>query len=379
MTPEIRPPVENLRICGAQPLVSPAALANQLPLDDAGAAFVAGSRRAVEDIILGRDDRLLLVVGPCSIHDPEAALDFARRLAGVAGQHAGDLCVVMRAYLEKPRTILGWKGLIHDPGLDASFQVNRGLRLARQLLLDLVALRLPAATEFLEATIGQYYAELVTWGVIGARTVESQVHRALASGLSMPVGFKNRTDGDVAVAVDGLRSARQPHWFASVTKDGVPAMLSTAGNDRGHLVLRGGRQGTNYSADEIRRAVDLLRAAGLPPRVMVDCSHGNSGRDPGRQPLVAADVAAQVAAGSDAICGVMLESNLVGGAQDGRICPLAYGCSITDPCLAWEDTLPVLARLAAAVRERRAGARPDAPLPLDAGRRAAPVLAAHGG
>ena len=273
----------------------------------------------------------------------------------------------MRAYFEKPRTVLGWKGLIHDPGLDGSFQVNRGLHQARKLLLDLVALRLPAATEFLETTIGQYYAELVTWGVIGARTVESQVHRALASGLSMSVGFKNRTDGDVQVAVDGLRSARQAHWFASVTKDGVPAMLSTAGNDRCHLVLRGGREWTNFSAGDIRTAVDLLRAAGLPPRVMIDCSHGNSRRDPERQPLVAADVAAQVAAGSDAICGVMLESNLVGGAQDVRIRPLAYGCSITDPCLAWEDTLPVLARLAAAVQARRDGARGRALLPMNAG------------
>ena len=213
---------------------------------------------------------------------------------------------------------------------------------------------MPAATEFLDPTLWRFYADLVTWGAIGARTVESQVHRALASGLSMPVGFKNRTDGDVQVAVNALRSARHPHWFASVTKEGAPAMLGTAGNDRGHLVLRGGTRGMNYASDHVRAAVELLRAAGLLPRLMVDCSHGNSGRDPERQPAVAADVAAQVAAGQHAICGVMLESYLLDGAQSYRTRPLAYGRSITDPCLAWEKTLPVLGQLAAAVRARRA-------------------------
>jgi len=347
------PPLQDLRIRGAQPLLSPATLAGELRLDDAGADFVARSRHAVEEIILGRDDRLLLVVGPCSIHDPVAALEYAGRLCEATARHAAELCVVMRAYVEKPRTVVGWKGLINDPGLDGSFQINHGLRLARKLMIDLARLRQPAATEFLDTTLGQYFAELVTWGVIGARTVESQVHRALASGLSMPVGFKNRTDGDVPVAIEALLAARQPHWFASLTKAGVPAMLGTAGNDRCHLVLRGGTRGTNHAADHVQAAVELLRAAGLPPRLMVDCSHGNSGRVPERQPAVAADVAAQVAAGQQAICGVMLESNLLDGAQNYRTRPLVYGRSVTDPCLAWEKTLPVFGQLAAAVRARR--------------------------
>ena len=357
----IRPPVEDLRIRGTQPLLSPAALAAELPLDDADAGFIARSRHAVEEIILGHDDRLLVVVGPCSIHDTAAAIDYAGHLREAAARHASELCVVMRAYLEKPRTIVGWKGLINDPGLDGSFEVGLGLRLARRLLLDLAGLRVPAATEFLDTTLGQYFAELVTWGAIGARTVESQVHRALASGLSMPVGFKNRTDGDVQVAVDALLSARHPHWFASVTKEGAPAMFGTEGNDCGHLVLRGGMRGPNYASTDVRAAAGLLRAAGLPPRLMVDCSHGNSGRDPARQLVVAADIAAQVAAGQQAICGVMLESNLLDGAQSHSTAPLVYGRSVTDPCLAWKKTLPVLAQLASAVRARRSRTRRPRP------------------
>ncbi len=366
--------IEDLRICGARPLPSPAALAQELALDEAGAAFVARSRRAAEDIILGRDDRLLVVVGPCSIHDPAGALDYANRLGGAAERHAEELCIVMRAYVEKPRTVVGWNGLVHDPDLDASYQVGSGLRLARKLLLELVGLRLPAATEFVDATLGQYYADLVTWGAIGARTVESQVHRALASGLSMPVGFKNRTDGDVQVAVDALRSARHPQWFASITRDGASAMLGTSGNDGGHLVLRGGTRGPNFSTDHVTAAAALLRASGLPPRLMVDCSHGNSRRDPDRQPLVATELAAQIAAGQTAICGVMLESNLEGGAQDVRGCPLIYGRSVTDPCLGWDRTVPILAQLAVAVRTRR---RTPARLPADAG--AAPLLVTRAG
>ena len=374
-----RPSLENLRIQDAHPLPSPAAVAAELPLDDAGAAFVARSRRAAEEIILGRDDRLLVVVGPCSVHDPAAALDYAQLLRGAAGQHAAELCVVMRAYVEKPRTVLGWKGLTNDPILDGSCQISIGLRFARQLMIDLAGLRLPVATEFLDTTLGQYYAELVTWGVIGARTVESQVHRALASGLSMPVGFKNRTDGDVQVAIDALVSARQPHWFASVTKEGTSAMLGTSGNDHGHLVLRGGTRGPNYSSDHVQAAIGMLRKAGLAPHLMVDCSHGNSRREPERQPAVAADVATQVAAGERGICGVMLESNLVSGAQDSHDRPLVYGCSVTDPCLAWDKTLPVLARLAAAVRERRLRANsPARPTPDSAGEEATPLPAACG-
>jgi 3-deoxy-7-phosphoheptulonate synthase len=243
--------------------------------------------------------------------------------------------------------------LINDPGLDGSFQINHGLRLARKLMIDLARLRVPVATEFLDTMLGQYYSALVSWGVIGARTVESQIHRALASGLSMPVGFKNRTDGDVRVAVDALLSARHAHWFASLTRDGIPAMLGTSGNDRCQLVLRGGTHGPNYNSASVQAAVELLQMAGLPPRLVVDCSHGNSGRDPERQPAVAADLAAQIASGQRAISGVMLESNLVAGAQDYRARPLAYGRSITDPCLAWDKTLPVLAQLAAAVQKRR--------------------------
>ena len=349
-----RQPTADLRIRAARPLLSPAVLAEELPLDDAGAAFVVQSRQAVEEIILGRDDRLLAVVGPCSIHDPTAARDYAERVHTLAARHTSDLFVVMRVYFEKPRTVIGWKGLINDPDLDGSFQINKGLRLARKLMADLAALRLPVATEFLDTTLGQYYAELVTWGGIGARTVESQVHRELASGLSMPVGFKNRTDGDVQVAVDAICSARHPHWFPSLTRDGAPAVLGTSGNDCGHLVLRGGAHAPNYTAEHVDAACELLRAAGLPPYLMVDCSHANSGRDAERQPAVAADVATQIAAGERTICGIMLESNLAGGAQDYRARPLIFGQSITDPCLSFDKTIPVLATLAEAVRARRA-------------------------
>ena len=347
------PTNEDLRISGTLPLFSPAALAAELPVDKASVEFVARSRHAVEDIVLDRDDRLLTVVGPCSIHDPAAALEYAEHLREAAVRFAADLCVVMRVHVEKPRTVVGWKGLINDPGLDGSFQITHGLRLARKLMIDLARLRLPAATEFLDTMLGQYYSELVTWGVIGARTVESQVHRALASGLSMPVGFKNRTDGDVRVAVEAMVSARHPHWFASLTRDGTPAMLGTSGNDRCQLVLRGGTRGPNFSSAQVQAAIGLLQAAGLPSRLIVDCSHGNSGKNAERQPVVAADLAAQIAAGQRAICGVMLESNLVDGAQDYRNRPLAYGRSVTDSCLAWEKTLPVLAQLAAAVQKRR--------------------------
>ena len=351
------PTNEDLRISGTLPLFSPAALAAELPVDKSSVEFVARSRHAIEDIVLDRDDRLLTVVGPCSIHDPVAALEYAEHLREAAVRFAADLCVVMRVHVEKPRTVVGWKGLINDPGLDGSFQIKHGLRLARKLMIDLARLRVPAATEFLDTMLGQFYSELVTWGVIGARTVESQVHRALASGLSMPVGFKNRTDGDVRVAVEAMVSARHPHWFASLTRDGTPAMLGTSGNDRCQLVLRGGTRGPNFSAAHVQAATRLLQAAGLPPRLIVDCSHGNSGKDAERQPAVAADLAAQIAAGQRAICGVMLESSLVGGAQDYRNRPLASGRSVTDSCLAWEQTLPVLAQLAAAVQARRVRAR----------------------
>ena len=279
---------------------------------------------------------------------------YAHKLAPLAQRLAPDLLVVMRVYFEKPRTVVGWKGLINDPGLDGSFQINRGLRLARKLLLDVTALGLPIATEFLDTTLGQYYADLISWGAIGARTTESQVHRELASGLSMPVGFKNRTDGDVQVAVDAILSAQHPHSFPSLTHEGAPAVLTTSGNEHGHLVLRGGsRSGPNFDATHVSEAAALLRKVGAPSAILVDCSHANSGKRFDQQPRVASDVAQQIAAGQRAIIGVMLESHVVAGSQTmvpGQ--PLVYGQSITDGCLAFVDTVPVLEELAAAVRQR---------------------------
>jgi 3-deoxy-7-phosphoheptulonate synthase len=343
----------DLRIRATKPLLAPAILEEELPLDDARAELVSRSRRAIEAILAGADDRLIVIVGPCSIHDPAAAVEYAGRLRAVAAQYADDLLLIMRVYFEKPRTVVGWRGLINDPGLDGSFQINKGLRLARKLMLDVTGLGQPVATEFVDTILGQYYADLVSWAAIGARTVESQVHRELASGLSMPVGFKNRTDGNVQIAVDAINSARHSHWFPSLTREGAPAVLGTAGNDKGHLVLRGGTDGPNYEAAPVRAAAALLQGSGLPPFLLVDCSHGNSGKDAARQPAVAAALAAQIAAGERAICGVMLESNLLDGAQDFRTRPLVHGRSVTDACLAWDQTLPVLAQFAAAAQARR--------------------------
>lgn len=349
----MHPTTSDLRIRATKALIAPAALEADLPLDDAGAQLIARSRREVAAILTGADRRLLVVVGPCSIHDPEAAVDYAQRLKEVAPIYAADLLLVMRVYFEKPRTVLGWKGLINDPFLDGSFQINEGLRLARKLMLDVTAIGLPVATEFLDTTLGQYYADLVSWGAIGARTVESQVHRELASGLSMPVGFKNRTDGDIQVAIDAIRSARHPHWFPSLTREGAPAVMGTAGNEHGHLVLRGGSAGPNFSATHVQTAAALLEKNQLPPYLMVDCSHANSRKDPENQVAVAGDLAGQIAGGENGIAAVMLESNLLGGTQDYQAKPLVYGRSITDGCLAWEKTLPVFAQLAEAVKARR--------------------------
>jgi 3-deoxy-7-phosphoheptulonate synthase len=346
-------PTSDLRIRAIKPLAAPASLEAELPLGAGGAALIAQARREIAAIITGNDDRLLVVVGPCSIHDPEAALEYADRLRTAAPLYPQELVIAMRVYFEKPRTVVGWKGLINDPARDGSYEINHGLRLARKLMVDVTARGLPIATEFLDTTLGQYYADLVSWGAIGARTVESQVHRELASGLSMPVGFKNRTDGDLQVAIDAIRSARHSHWFPSLTREGVPAVMGTSGNEHTHLVLRGGTRGPNFSREQIRQTAELLRASQLTPRVMVDCSHANSGKDPARQPEVANALAAQIADGEAAIVAVMLESNLLGGAQDWQAKPLVYGRSITDACLAWEQTLPVLARLAEAVKARR--------------------------
>ncbi len=343
----------DLRIRAQHPLVAPVVIEHELPLTDAGAEFIARSRREIAAIVTGKDDRMFVVAGPCSIHDPAAAVEYAECLREAARLHADALLIAMRVYFEKPRTVTGWKGLINDPDLDGTYRIDRGLRLARKLLLDITAIGLPVATEFLDTTLGQYYADLIAWGAIGARTVESQVHRELASGLSMPVGFKNRTDGDVQVAIDAIRAARAPHWFPSLTREGAPAILGTAGNEHTHVVLRGGTGGPNFSPEHVQNAAALLQKNALPPFVMIDCSHANSGKDPAKQISVAADLAAQIAGGERAVTAAMLESNLVGGTQDYQARPLVPGRSITDACLAWEQTLPVLATLADAVRARR--------------------------
>jgi 3-deoxy-7-phosphoheptulonate synthase len=345
---------DDLRIRQLKPLIPPAILMEELPISEAVSTLVAERREDVGRILRGEDDRLLVVVGPCSLHDPVAGLDYARRLGKVAGACLDELVVVMRVYFEKPRTIVGWKGLINDPRLDGSFAINEGLRVARRFLIDVNALGVPAGTEFVDPITPQFLADLVTWGAIGARTSESQVHRELASGLSMPVGFKNGTDGTVQVAIDAVRSAAHPHQFLSVTKQSVAAIVATNGNPECHLILRGGASGPNYSPDHVARAAGELSAAGLAARLMVDCSHANSGKDPARQPAVLTSLSDQIASGSDAIFGVMLESFLVAGRQSVTPgVPLVYGQSITDGCLDWDATAPLIAGLAAAVRSRR--------------------------
>ncbi|HEY8944425.1 MAG TPA: 3-deoxy-7-phosphoheptulonate synthase, partial [Polyangiaceae bacterium] len=289
--------VDDVRIDSLRPLIPPAILMEELPLDEAQTARVAEARAAVGAVVDGRDDRLLVVVGPCSIHDPSAALDYAARLAEAVRPLASELCVVMRTYFEKPRTTVGWKGLINDPELDGKFSINQGLRVARKFLRDVVTLGLPTATEFLDPITPQFVADVVAWGAIGARTTESQVHRELASGLSMPVGFKNGTAGTIQIAVDAVRSAASPHHFLSVTKQGLAAIVATKGNPQCHIILRGGSDGPNYSEASVGAAARALEKAGHRPSVMVDCSHANSGKDPSRQPLVAEDLARQVASG----------------------------------------------------------------------------------
>ena len=338
---------DDLRISAVRPLISPAVLAEEIPLSPSAVAVVETTRRAIESILDATDDRLMVVVGPCSIHDPRAALDYAERLKPVADEVAERLLVLMRVYFEKPRTVIGWKGLINDPGLDGSYQINRGLRLARQLLAEVAALGLGAGTEFLDTTFGQFYADLISWGAIGARTAESQVHRELASGLSMPVGIKNRTDGNVQVAVDAILSARSRHLFPSLTKEGAPAILETTGNHHCHLVLRGGaNSGPNYTAPHVEAAREALARAGLPEVLMIDCSHGNSEKDPTRQTLVADNLAHQITAGETAIRALMIESHLVGGSQRLDSETLTYGQSITDACLGFDETAHLLYRLA---------------------------------
>lgn len=345
---------DDVRIHRAQPLITPWVLAEELPLPEEAADFIASSRRAIEAVLAGKDRRLLVIAGPCSAHDPDALLAFARAFREGCQDLGDALLPVLRVYFEKPRTVVGWKGLINDPDLDGSFHINKGLRKARKVLLDVAGLGLPAASEFLDTTFGQYYAELVSFGAIGARTVESQIHRELASGLSMPVGFKNGTNGNIQVAIDAIRSASHGHWFPSLTKEGTPAILQSTGNPHGYLILRGGGDsGPNYHAEAIQQAAVSLAAHDLPASLIVDCSHGNSGKDPSRQAVVIADLCDQIEQGQAAIRGVMLESHLVGGNQPlAAPDSLTFGQSITDACLSLADTLPLLEQLAAAVRRR---------------------------
>jgi 3-deoxy-7-phosphoheptulonate synthase len=346
--------VRDQRIERLVPLRPPAGLIEELPLSDEHVETLLRGRSDVQAILDGRDDRLLVVVGPCSVHDVNATREYAERLAGEMTRHADELCIAMRVYFEKPRTTIGWKGLINDPHLDGTGDVNSGLRMARRLLLEVLGLGLPVGCEFLDPITPQYISDAVCWGAIGARTVESQTHRQLGSGLSMPVGFKNRTDGNVQVAVDAVRAAGVSHAFAGIDVSGIPAILYTRGNPDCHVILRGGRNAPNYHADSVARAVALLRTAGLPERLMIDLSHDNSDKDPDRQPEVADAVALQVATGEEAIVGVMLESFLLGGRQDlvpGRA--LTYGQSVTDGCIGWDTTVEVLDVLADAARTRR--------------------------
>ncbi|OXM68549.1 3-deoxy-7-phosphoheptulonate synthase [Amycolatopsis vastitatis] len=346
--------LDNQRIDRIVPLVTPALLHHEMPLSATAAETVRKGRETVVRVLDGTDDRLLVITGPCSIHDPAAALDYAGHLAALAGEVADDLLVVMRVYFEKPRTIGGWKGLINDPHLDGTGDVNHGLRTARHLLLELAERGLPAACEWLDTTIPAYFADTVSWGAIGARTVESQNHRMLASGLSMPVGFKNRRDGDITVAIDAIRAAAARHVLPGVDPGGLPAILHTAGNPDCHVVLRGGDTAPNHDAASVHKALTALEAAGLPGRVVIDASHDNSRKDHHRQPAVAAEIAGQVESGRHGIVGVMLESNLRAGRQDlqpGR--PLTYGQSITDACIDVPTTRTVLHGLAAAAAARR--------------------------
>ena len=351
---------DDLRIAQVRPLLPPAILIEEIPASERASNVVASTREAIARVVVGTDSRLVVVVGPCSIHDTRAGLEYAKRLAPLAERYRDDLIIVMRTYFEKPRTSVGWKGLVNDPDLDESFHINKGIRLARRLLLDVNDLGLPTACEFLDTQLPQHIADLTSYVAIGARTTESQVHRELASGLSMPVGFKNSTDGNTQTAVDAVLSARSPHLFPSVTKQGVSAIFETTGNDTCHVILRGGsRTGPNYTAEHVQDVCTKLGNKGLRAAVMIDCSHGNSQKDHRRQIGVAASIAEQVAGGSTQIMGAMLESHLVEGRQD--YVPgveAVYGQSITDACLSFEQTEPLLEKLARARQAR--GARPAA-------------------
>jgi 3-deoxy-7-phosphoheptulonate synthase len=344
---------DDLRIRDITQVRSPKELHEEFPISEVGANTVHDTRHEIQQILHGSDDRLLVVVGPCSVHDPEAALEYAQHLKPLRDELSEHLLLVMRVYFEKPRTTVGWKGLINDPNLDGSFEINKGLGIARKLLLDLNDMGIPAGTEFLDLISPQYIADQVSWGAIGARTTESQGHRELASGLSCPIGFKNATNGDVKVAIDAIHAAARPHVFMSVTKDGQSAIFSTTGNVDTHVILRGGQR-PNYDTESINIAAEQISAAGLSPKIMIDFSHANSGKRPEKQIRICQDVAGQIRRGDRRIIGAMIESHLVAGSQNPSACDdLIYGQSITDACVGWDDTEPMLRELAEAAARRR--------------------------
>jgi 3-deoxy-7-phosphoheptulonate synthase len=354
------PRTDDLRIREMKELIPPSHLIREFSCSEKAANTAAGARTALHRILHGQDDRVMVVMGPCSIHDTKAAMEYAHRLVKERERYAGELEIVMRVYFEKPRTTVGWKGLINDPHMDNSFRINDGLRMARQLLLDVNELGLPAGTEFLDVISPQYVADLISWGAIGARTTESQVHRELASGMSCPMGFKNGTDGNIKIAVDAIKAASQPHHFLSVTKGGHSAIVSTSGNEDCHIILRGGKA-PNYDAASVDAACKEIAASGLASRLMIDASHANSSKKPENQVPVCADISRQIAAGDTRIIGLMIESHLVAGRQDlipGK--ELTFGQSVTDGCIGWDESLGVLEGLAAAVRQRRHVKDPDA-------------------
>ncbi len=345
---------DNLRIKKTREVMPPIEVIVEMPLTDKSAKTTLEARSAVHDILLGTDDRLIVIVGPCSIHDTEAAHEYAQKLKGLKEELQADLLIIMRVYFEKPRTTVGWKGLINDPDLDGSFDINKGLRIARKLLLDLTHLGVPAATEYLDLITPQYVSDLIAWGAIGARTTESQCHRELSSGLSCPVGFKNATDGTTAIAIDAIRAAMKPHHFLSVTKEGKSAIFSTTGNEDVHIILRGGSEGPNYDAVHVDKVAHSMEKSGIRANIMIDFSHANSLKQCQRQLLVGHDVAEQLENGDKRIMGVMIESHLKSGRQDfveGQA--LVYGQSITDACMGWDDTVQLLRQLATAVQKRR--------------------------
>ena len=328
---------ENLNIVEVMPITSPKNLKDLMPVSDSVIETVLNARNAIKSILEGEDSRLLMIVGPCSIHDPKAAIEYAERLKKLADEVSETVLVVMRVYFEKPRTTVGWKGLINDPELDGSHKINKGIELARRLLLDINALGLPCATETLDPITPQYLADLISWSAIGARTTESQTHREMASGLSMPVGFKNGTDGGLSVAINAMKSALQPHHFLGINNEGLSSAIQTSGNRNLHLVLRGGSNGPNYDSVSIQKATEFLASEGLPEVIMIDCNHANSGKDPSRQELVLRDAVHQIKNGDNSIIGIMIESNINGGNQPISA-SLQYGVSITDACLDWENT-----------------------------------------